>query len=130
MGRTNGFLNKTERGDILVFDAALVMYILVSLISMYGFVLFIGWWVKSGCKASMVYYYVMFMMLGICINEAMSGLARYSKLNEGTSEYLAFLETTCWKFRLTPLLIVLVCIVFNMSYRWFIKKTVNEDENC
>jgi len=115
---------------LLVFDVALVMYILVSLISMYGFVLFIGWWVKSGCKASMVYYYVMFMMLGICINEAMSGLARYSKLNEGTSEYLAFLETTCWKFRLTPLLIVLVCIVFNMSYRWFIKKTVNKDENC
>ncbi len=111
-------------------DTALILYALVTFVAFYGFVLFAGWWAKNKCHASAVYYYVMFILFGITINNSLCAWARYLKLNEGPSEYLAFLETPCWNLRLIPLLISLLCITLHMSYRWFIQKKVAKDENC
>ena len=116
--------------SILVVDIALILYFSVTLVALYGFILFVSWWMKSKCHASSVYYYIMFLFLCIAVDNTMCTIARYVKLNDSDLVYDALLQTIYWKLRIAPLLIILLCITVHMTYRWLVKKVVDTHEDC
>ena len=96
-------------------DHAFVIYLLISLISLYTCLLLsYTWYKKKG--ASPVYIYVCLMVWGVFFNAAPLTVARYfSTCNILFRDYI--ISSWMWPVRAYPLLISLAAIALHMTYR-------------
>lgn len=102
------------------YDLAWWLYFLTCIVSWYGFWLFLWWWLKQG-KASAVYAYVTFLLLGIALSTSGSIYVRHFKFHD-PDVWLELMGTWWWGARLWVTLISVTAIVGHMSYRAFWKR--------
>ena len=105
-----------------------IIYFIGMLISGYGVCLFAWWWRKMG-RATEVYAYMTFLLVGIFITTGIGIYARSLHFNlvcESCGAYHEFLNSFWWA--LGPLLVILVVltIVVRMSRRVFAKERLVE----
>jgi len=98
-------------------DLVLWIYSLTALVSLYGFCLFAWWWKKRG-RASAVYGYVTFILLGITLYNTGSGYVRWYRYTDH-DHYMDLMGTWWWTGRLWIILLSVLAIVIHMSYRVF-----------
>src|SRR3989337_2615016 len=95
-------------------DVALVAYILIVVVSLFGGGLFVWWWVRIH-KASEVYIYITFLMFSIGYANLFNPGARYQFIAGGADDGLSsFLNPFTWKLKGLPILVMLFLIVFRM----------------
>jgi hypothetical protein len=99
-------------------DICFWIYVLIAVISLYGFCLFL-WWKRLVGHASEVYNYVMLMFGCIFFTYTLNAYARFVFVNDvnNLNEYEAFITHWVWQLRALPNLIVISLIVFRMNQR-------------
>jgi len=104
-------------------DIAIILYTSISIISLYGFFLFLWWWKKSNnIKVGPVYAYVTFLLLGLFINFSLAAFVRSCRLAESSVDLYRLHTKWWWHARPVLLLLSVLLIVGHMSWRAFIKK--------
>lgn len=113
--------------EILAIKSSLInsqpfwLYLLIVILSLYGFGLFVWWWKKMG-KASAVYKYITFLLLGIAMEHSVNLYARVCLHHGCYKKLINCITSTIWSARLYLVIICIGFIVFHMSYRAFFKK--------
>ena len=98
-------------------DLAWWLYFATCVVSWYGVLLFAWWWSKTQ-RATAVYLYVMFLLLGIALSTTGSIYARWY-LSIDYDLYKGILSSWWWAARLWITLGSVIAIVGHMSYRVF-----------
>ena len=103
-------------------DLTFLLYIAVTVVSLYGFVLFLWWWTRTRTfKVGPVYAYVTFLLLGLAIDHGLATLVRaYRFISHDT--YTAMHVSWWWPARTVLLLACISLIVLHMSWRIFAVK--------
>jgi uncharacterized membrane protein YbjE (DUF340 family) len=99
--------------NISDIDHAMAVYIFGILVGVYGLFLFGSYWINIG-KASEVYLYVMFLLLGIAVTCGVDLVVRINILNGNQSMIMSW----WWPLRKYPLIVPAFFIVVRMSQRW------------
>jgi hypothetical protein len=107
----------------LLSDHALGMYILIFLLSGYGFSIFLWGWAKQK-HASHVYGYITFLFLGLFLQYGVEIMQRSFRLITQFDHIIT--EPHWWPFRIYIVTLSVLLIVGHMSYRIFIKKFKND----
>ena len=101
----------------MIWDAAFLLYLFLTLVSLYGFILFSWWWAKIG-EVSDVYAYVTYLFASIVFMNAPQTYIRYIFIIDGTNTvYDSIVVSTMWTFRSVPCLIVITILVCKMTLR-------------
>ncbi len=101
----------------MIWDTAFLLYFFLSLVSLYGFILFSWWWVKIG-EVSDVYAYVTYLFASLVFINAPQAYVRYVFVESGTNViYDSIVTSTIWTLRSTPCLIVISVLVVKMTLR-------------
>lgn len=108
-------------------DMAVIQYWMIAIMSGYGFLLFLWWFVKSGIR-SVVYIYVMTLLAGICNWSIITLVMRYIYLAGDVAAHRVALESWWWPSRLWVGMVALYAIVGHMSYRAFWQRHRQEPE--
>ena len=111
---------------MIKLDLALWLYVLTAAISWYGFALFAWWWKKMG-KASTVYAYMTFLLLGLALYNTGSSYVRWFRFSDH-NYYVELMGTWWWAGRLWVALLSVLAIVIHMSYRAFWQRHKVEGE--
>ena len=97
-------------------DLTMIMYSSIAAVSTFGSCLFVGWFIRSGFRATSVYMYVTLLLVGETIRSWTNVYARkLSLLNDGS--FYEFSLTWVWESRSILTLLALTAIVLHMSYR-------------
>jgi len=105
--------------SLVISDITCLSYVIVSIVSLYGFFLFLWWWFETGkgnVPPSAVYVYVMFLLLGIGISNTMTFVARLFYLMESV-DFDTFLSSRLWVARVWIILLSVSGIVGHMTVR-------------
>jgi hypothetical protein len=104
--------------NLVLVDVCFWTYILIALVSGYGFGLFY-WWKRLAGHASEVYNYMMIMFVAIFCTYALNAYARYLFLIDvdNLNLYETFITNWIWQVRAVPNLIIISLIVGRMNQR-------------
>ena len=103
-------------------DITFLLYVVLSVVSFYGFVLFLWWWGKTHrFKVGPVYAYVTFLLLGLFISHSTGAYVRWYRFVE-CDYYLELVSEWWWPVRLVLLLFCTILLVGHMSWRAFVVK--------
>uniref|UniRef100_A0A6M3KIK9 Uncharacterized protein n=1 Tax=viral metagenome TaxID=1070528 RepID=A0A6M3KIK9_9ZZZZ len=106
--------------DYKIFDFTTRSYIILTLFSMFGFFLFMWWWIKLK-KASHVYMYITLLLFALSVRGMASYYVRKIRL-EDLSHFTRSLESWWWPISLIPLVLGVMFLVTHMSYRVFVQR--------
>lgn len=97
-------------------DPGTIMLLIGTSLGIYGFVLFLWWWIRIGA-ASEVYAYICFLFGAAGV---MMGFGMVSRIIDdvyGHTEYYAFIHSWYWTWKSIPLLVIMFLIVVRMTIR-------------
>jgi len=95
-----------------MMDTAMALYVSTFCVSIYGFFLFMFWWIKVG-HASPVFAYITFLYGGI-------GLANFVNINTrimSLEKDFDYLFEWWWPWRSVVILVFITVIAVHMTYR-------------
>lgn len=101
-------------------DLTLIIYLIITLVSLYGFAIFGYWWWYKG-SASRMYVYITFLFLGLFFNYAGVSYVRYL-FNSNIIARDDALYSWWWLSRSWLVLVIIMLITGQMTYRMFITK--------
>jgi hypothetical protein len=105
---------------LILDDVCFWMYIMVSFVCLLGVLLF-EWWRRWAGEASDLYICVEVLFFSILYNQIFQAWARFKFINDLAnvidSPYEALISTSLWSVRMLPELIILIIIVWKMSFR-------------
>ncbi len=99
-------------------DLPLILYLSISLVSSYGFFLFLWGCTrarKDGWHVSVIYIYLMLLFGAVASLMCVNAYARYLRVCGQIDEYLSVMGSCWWAPRLYFLLIILILIVGHMT---------------
>lgn len=101
------------------FDMTTLIYVLKTVVSTYGFGMFVWWWRRIG-RASEIYIYMTIIFLGIAIA---SGIIVFARVYFGFGEnsyYIYFVNSVWWSLGPLIILVALVAIDVRMTRRIYL----------
>ncbi len=110
--RSAAYLQKTARA--IDVDHTLIVYVTGALVSLYGLILFIAYWIKAG-RASFVYACVTLLLFGLLMQYSMAFFSRQAVLVGDT--YL--LRSFWWPFRNYGTILAVALLSGGLSLRWW-----------
>lgn len=108
-----------------LIEIGVSMAVFKAVVSLYGFALFVGWWVHKG-SASAIYVYLTMLLLGLGIDNSVEAIARYQWITCGVD---AIRYTPWWPARLIIGTFALCALVGHMTVRVITTKKPNHDVN-
>jgi len=103
------------------------LYIAILIPELFGFGLFMWWWIKAKSVSAM-YVYMTFFFLASAVEHAHELTLRHVRLTDGAAfaEHLA--KSWIWPGRMVLVIVVMWVIVGHMGYRFFIQRPKLEKE--
>lgn len=101
---------------IMLSDPGTVMLLIGTLLGVYGFILFLWWWIRIG-SATEVYAYVCFFFGTAGVMMGFGVVSRVLHDICGYECYERFIHSRAWTLKSIPLLVVMFLIVLRMTIR-------------
>jgi hypothetical protein len=98
-----------------VCDAAAWIYLLLSVVTGYGAILFFWWWFHKGA-ASVMYILVSVLFVTLCVQNTIEFFIRY-QLYHDPNYYSILIQSNTWKYRKLPQLVAASIMVMEITRR-------------